>query len=108
MSKGYKPTSKKQSYDDTYNGIEDIAIKKILFGRDDSNSDKIRKMKKVLYDVIQNELTERQREFIEFYFYDGMNTIEIAQKCSISPQAVSAVLIRAKRRMYKVMKYYLL
>ena len=106
MSKNYKSTPSKQSYDDTYNGAEDLAIKKILFGSDDSNSDNIRKMKKVLSNVIKNELTEWQQKCIDLYFFEGMNIIEIGKTFGVSPQAVSAALIRAKRKIYKFLVYY--
>lgn len=95
---------RRESYSDTYTGEADRSIRAIL--EIDSEEDSIRTLKKLLLNVINNELTPRQKEIIVLYYFKGIDTVTIARQLGITPQAVSAVMSRARIRMYKIMKYY--
>lgn len=95
---------RRESYSDTYTGEADRSIRAIL--EIDSEEDSIRTLKKLLLNVINNELTPRQKEIIVLYYFKGIDTVTIAKQLGITPQAVSAVMSRARIRMYKIMKYY--
>ena len=92
----------RQSYDDRFFGAADLEIEKVLTDNNENSS----RLKKILLDVISGELTERQREIVILYYFKGKNTVEIAEQYGITPQAVSGVLGRAKRRMCRILKYY--
>lgn len=94
--------SKRKSYLDIFTGESDENIHNIL-NSDNDNS----RLKKLLLNVINNELTPRQKEIIMLYYFKNTNMVTIAKKLEITPQAVSAVISRAKVRMYKILKYYL-
>ncbi len=94
--------SKRKSYLDIFTGESDENIHNIL-NSDNDNS----RLKKLLLNVINNELTPRQKEIIMLYYFKNTNIVTIAKKLEITPQAVSAVISRAKVRMYKILKYYL-
>lgn len=95
---------RRESYSDTYTGEADKNIRAILESR--SEEDSIRKLKKLLLNVINNELTPRQKEIIMLYYFKGIDIVTIARQLEISPQAVSAVMSRARVRMYRIMQYY--
>lgn len=96
--------SRRESYSDTYSGEADKNIRAILENNNDEDS--VRKLKKLLLKVINNELTPRQKEIIMLYYFKGIDTVEIARQLEVSPQAVSSVMSRARIRMYRVMQYY--
>ncbi len=96
--------ARRESYSDTYTGKADKSIRTILENDDDEDS--VRKLKKLLLKVINNELTPRQKEIIMLYYFREMDIVAISEQLAITPQAVSAVMSRARIRMYRIMKYY--
>lgn len=96
--------SRRESYSDTYTGEADKSIRAIL--ESDGDEDSVRKLKRLLLNVINNELTPRQKEIIMLYYFKGIDIVTIARQLGISPQAVSAVMSRARVRMYRIMQYY--
>ncbi len=95
--------SRRETYSDTYTGEADSHIREILYGKDDDESP----LKRLLLNVINNELTARQKEIIMLYYFKEMSIVEIAKLKNISPQAVSALMARARMRILRVMKYYI-
>lgn len=93
--------SRRKSYNDTSTGKADSQIRSLLC---DTKSDAI--LKKMLLNIIKNDLTSRQKEIIMLYYFRGLDTSRIAEMCGISHQAVSAVMARARKRIYKVLQYY--
>lgn len=84
--------------------MDELFIKRLLFA-DDSNSDRIRQLKRTLRKIIDNELTPAQKECIELYYWDGLSLKEIAERNEISPQAVSQCKSGAEKRIMNIMKY---
>lgn len=95
--------SRRETYSDTYTGEADSHIREILYGKDDDESP----LKRLLLNVIKNELTARQKEIIMLYYFKEMGIVEIAKLKNISPQAVSALMARARMRIFRIMKYYI-
>lgn len=91
-------------YNEFFYGNEDENIQKII---ENCNSDEKRqRIIKMLLEVIENELTPRQCEMIKEYFFNNKNTVQIAEEQGVSAQAVSARIAAGKRRIYKIMKYF--
>ncbi|MDE5619901.1 MAG: sigma-70 family RNA polymerase sigma factor [Ruminococcus sp.] len=95
---------RRESYSDTFTGKADENIRDVL--ENDSEEDSSRKLKKLLLKVINNELTPRQKEIIVLYYFKKLDTVTIARQLGITPQAVSAVMSRARVKMYRIMQYY--
>lgn len=55
--------------------------------------------------AIYEELTDRQREVLLLYYFEGKTTIEIAKMLGVNKSSVSRLLSRAKMRIEKVLKY---
>ncbi|MDE6849580.1 MAG: sigma-70 family RNA polymerase sigma factor [Ruminococcus sp.] len=91
------------TYNDIFSGAEDEDLLAI-FGSNNSDK-KRRKIRKMLMEVIENELTPKQREVITDYYFNHINIPEIARKQGVSGAAVSAKIIAGKRRIQKFMKY---
>ncbi len=96
---------RRESYSDTFTGEADKNIRDVL--ESESDKDSIRKLKKLLLNVINNELTPRQKQIIVLYYFKKTDIVNIARQLEITPQAVSAVMSRARVRMYRIMQYYL-
>ncbi len=97
--------SRRKSYSDTYTGAADEGIRQILEGH--SKDDDRARLKKVLLKVINNELTPRQKQIIMLYYFHRTDTVTIARELGVTPQAVSAVMSRARLRMFRILQYYL-
>jgi RNA polymerase sigma-70 factor (ECF subfamily) len=95
----------RESYSDTFTGQADSGIRAILY--DKSEDDGVRKLRKLLLNVINNELTPRQKEIIVLYYFKRTDIVTISKQLNITPQAVSAAMKRARLRMYRIMKYYI-
>ncbi len=98
--------SRRITYSDLCMGEEEKELRRLL-GECDDNGGRVSTLKKVMLNVIKNELTARQKEIIMLYYFKEMNIVEIAQNLDISPQAVSAVLKRARLKIYRFMQYYI-
>lgn len=55
--------------------------------------------------VIAGELTERQREVFEAYYFEGKNMRELAARYGVQPSSIHRVLYRAIRRVERCLKY---
>lgn len=93
--------SRRKSYNDTSTGKADSQIRSLLC---DTKSDVI--LKRILLNIIKNDLTARQKEIIMLYYFKGLDTTRIAEMRGITPQAVSAVMARARKRIFKILQYY--
>lgn len=72
---------------------------------EEARAERKRKAAGQLKQVIENELTNRQREIITLYYFQGKTIIEIAGKLDINKSSVSRTLGRARKRIARSMKY---
>lgn len=70
------------------------------------NSDHMQIACRALGDIIEKELTPKQREMVLFYFYEEKTMQEIAEILGINKSTVSRTLKRAKERIRKYMQFY--
>lgn len=99
--------SRRQIYSDSFSGETDRGIRSILNDNDECSDEFIRKLKKVMLNVINNELTSRQKEIIMLYYFKDMDIVRISKLLGITPQAVSALMKRARLKIYRFMQYYI-
>ncbi len=71
----------------------------------ESNSRQINLMKKALLKAIDSELTERQRQMVTAYYFEGKTVTEIAKDHGLSKSTVSRHLSRARERLKGALKY---
>lgn len=84
--------------------LSNNSIIEITAGNDDSRRNKA--LKRLLRRTINGELTMEQKRVFYLYYYKQINMKEIAEMVGTSNQAVSAMLLRATKRIKKVMKYF--
>lgn len=72
----------------------------------ESNSEKIKKVKKVMLEVVKNDLTPRQKQLVMLYYYSNMTMVEIAEELGIDHSTVSKTLARARKNIMDRLKYY--
>lgn len=76
-----------------------------LNGRFPANDERI---KRALYVIIQNELTDKEREALELVYVKGMTQAEAAEFLGITKGPMSRRLSKAKDVIAKYMKYIFL
>ena len=72
-----------------------------------SNSELVLRLRQNLTRAREQELTRRQQEVLTLYFDQGMNMSQIARELGVSSSTISRTVRRAKRRLYKYLKYTL-
>lgn len=88
----------RKTYFDSSTGEIDRNMRHIFNEKDESVKIKLLK-------IIKNELTARQTEIIMLYYIKNLSVTEIAEMNNISPQAVSALMSRARKKIYMYLKY---
>ncbi|MBQ7980707.1 MAG: sigma-70 region 4 domain-containing protein [Oscillospiraceae bacterium] len=64
-------------------------------------------MLKILRKVIEEALTERQREMITLYYFDRANIPQIAEKLGVNRSTVSRTISRGRRNIMEKMKFFI-
>lgn len=77
-----------------------------LIGDAETGGDKHRLMIKIMRNIIENELSERQRQMIALYYFNRMNIPEIAEMLGVNRSTVSRTLSRGRRNILEKMKYF--
>ncbi len=98
---------RRESYSDSFSGKADENIRSILYGHDEESDSPRRKLRIILLNVINNELTARQKQIIMLYYFKEYDTTEIAKELGVTPQSVSTTMARARMRMFRVLQYYI-
>ena len=96
--------AKRDTYSDSFTGEADRGIRLILGLDDDEDGSRVRR---VMLKIINNELTPRQKEIIMLYYFKDTDIVSISKRLGVSPQAVSAVMSRARMRMFRILQYYI-
>lgn len=73
-----------------------------------SNSRQSKALHKTLHLVIEQELSERQREAAKLYYFEHLNGNQIAKKLGLAPSTVYRTLTRAENSIRNHLKYCLL
>ena len=55
--------------------------------------------------VVEGELTDRQREIFEGYYYEGKTMQELSELYGVQKSSIHKVLYRAIRRIERCLKY---
>ncbi len=71
-----------------------------------SNRNKINKLKIIIRDVIETELTKRQKQILILYFYKNLKMTEISKMLNINKSTVSRTIERGIKKIHKFLKYY--
>ena len=84
----------------------DKRISAIIGDVSESNSVQHNLMIKVMRNVIENELSERQRQVITLYYFQKMNIPEIAKMLGVNRSTVSRTISRGRRNIMEKLKYF--
>ena len=66
-----------------------------------SNTRSINRMKSAIKGIINDHTTEKQREYLLAYFFDGLNVREIGELHGVNKATVSRGIHRGMRRVYR-------
>ena len=71
------------------------------------NSELLSRLRQNLHRARQQELTPRQQEMLVLYYDRGMTMPQIAAHLGVNCSTVSRTIRRAKRRLYRCLRYTL-
>lgn len=69
------------------------------------NSREKERIKKTLARLMQEELTDRQREVVTMYFFEGKSLTEIGEILSLNKSTVSRHITRSKEKLKNALQY---
>ncbi len=85
----------------------DKKISALIGDTESNNSAQHRMMLKILRKVIEEALTERQREMITLYYFERLNIPQIAEKLSVNRSTVSRTISRGRRNIMEKMRFFI-
>ena len=62
-------------------------------------------MEAIVREIVDSELTPRQREIYLLYYEEGMEQFEIAEKMRMNKSTICRTLQRAERTVDRIMRY---
>lgn len=71
------------------------------------NSERMARLRKNLMTAVKDELTDRQKQVVDLFFFEGMGVTQIGKELGLDKSTVSRTLKRAKNKLYRVLKYSL-
>ena len=71
------------------------------------NSHSINKMKRILGQAIQNELTDKQKKCLTLYYYNQMKMKDIAKELGLNISTVSRHISTATKKLKRIAQYYI-
>ena len=69
------------------------------------NHERLERLRRNLRKAREQELTPRQAQMLRLYFDQGQSMVQIAQELGVHPSTVSRTLQRAKKRLYRCLRY---
>lgn len=79
---------------------------KIVKKHGSSNTKQIEHLKRTVALIIKEELTKKQREILDMYFFRGMNCTQIAKTLKVNKSTISRTKSRGLATIAKMLKYY--
>ena len=70
-----------------------------------TNEKQIHYLKDQLKRAIDSELTDKQREILNMFYFGGMSVTEIADNCGVNKSTVSRHLKRSREKLHDVLSY---
>lgn len=71
----------------------------------EDNSEQLSRLKRNLRRARELELTPRQRQMLAMHFDQNRTVTQIARELGVNPSTVTRTLQRAKRRLYRCLRY---
>ena len=85
--------------------VSDLLTREML-GIPADNGAQLAVARAALRDVLQHDLTARQREIIRMRYFEEMRPIEIARTLRLAPSTVTRSLQASRRTIYRCMRFY--
>ena len=88
-------------YDD-----KDALNSHILPAQEEGETSERRLLRQALRDVITEQLSPRQKDYLMLYYYEGLTMCEIAARYAVNVSTVSRTIARAKARIARFLHYF--
>ena len=71
----------------------------------EDNSQRMTRLRRNLPLAVEQELTPRQKEVVNYFYFDGMGVTEIARTMGLHKSTVSRTLKRARAKLHQCLQY---
>ena len=91
-----------------FNNFSDLifSVKNFEQINSNNNSQKYRDMLKIIKKIIQNDLTQRQKECLIMYYKKNLKIIKISKILGICPSTVWRHIKISQKKIKNIIKYY--
>lgn len=69
------------------------------------NASRLKFLKSAVFNCINNSLTDRQRQYLEMYYFKAMTIPQIAKEFGVNKSTVSRGLTAAKNKIYQQLQF---
>lgn len=76
------------------------------FPEESTNSQQLKLLKKVMYQVIHTRLTKRQSQMLCLYYLEGLTYQQIADRLGVNKSTVCRTVHRASERLRNYLEFY--
>lgn len=83
-----------------------FSFKNFEFSQNGSNESKYKKILAILKKISDKELTKKQRECLEMYYQQNLNTVKISKILGVYPSTVWRHIEKSKKKIKKIIGYY--
>lgn len=85
--------------------FELIVAESYFNGNGNTNTEKRKKVIATINQIMENELTEKQREYITAYYINGEKQQAIADRYGVNNSTVSRTIQKGMRKLQKIGRY---
>lgn len=90
---------------DTFSDVL-FSFQKFKYSKNETNTKEYKKMINIIKQIIEYELTSKQKQCIVMYYKNNMNTIEISSILGVYPSTVWRHIKKSKEKIKKIIRYY--
>lgn len=83
----------------------DMAVYARALSEESTNADTLKTLKENLLVAIRQELTGKQREYIQLYYAEGLNMNEIGERVGVDKSTVSRTIKRGEAHLRRCLRF---
>ena len=83
----------------------DMAVYARALSEENTNADTMKTLRENVLIAIRQELTGKQREYIQLYYAEGLNMSQIGERVGVDKSTVSRTIKRGEARLRRCLRY---
>lgn len=83
----------------------DMARYARMLEEENTNAEELSRVKLALLRALQEDITEKQRQYLLLYYGEGLNMVQIGEKMGVDKSTVSRTIQRGESRLRRCLRY---